>query len=89
MAKMAKERRNWIDRHGGNDVLATRFSAIGIRLVVLSGILCAVATAIHADASHAVRGNSRRVNLDGPGDTGAMLQLESNNPLVVRRSYRI
>ncbi len=70
MAKMAKERRNWIDRHGGNDVLATRFSAIGIRLVVLSGILCAVATAIHADASDAGKGISRRVDLEGPGDTG-------------------
>lgn len=69
---MAKERRNWIDRHFGNDVLATCLSASGIRLVVLSGILCVAAPAIHAEASDAGKGISRRVDLEGPGDTGAM-----------------
>ena len=86
---MKREKGDRINRHCGNGVLATCYSAIDIRLVALCSILCVTAPAIHADASHAVRGNSRRVNLDGPGDTGAMLQLESNNPLVVRRSYRI
>lgn len=69
---MARERRSWIDHHRGNDVLATWFLAIDIRLVFLSGILCVAASAVHADTSHAVKGNSRRVDLDGPGDSGAM-----------------
>ncbi len=69
---MTREDGNRIDRHRGNGILATCFLAIDIRLAVLCSVLCITAPTIHADASHTVRGMSRRVNLDGPGDTGAM-----------------
>ena len=71
---MAKEEESdWIDRHAGNRSLAAYCFAIHISFVVLFGVLCVAASpSTNAGESHADKGISRRVNLDGPGNTRAM-----------------
>ena len=68
-----KEEGAWTGRHGGNRSFATHCFAIYIGSVVLVTVLYVAASpATNADDSHSAKGISRRVNLDGPGHTGAM-----------------
>ena len=68
-----KEQGDWIDRHGGHRLFATRCFANHIKLVVLISVLCPAASPpTHADDSQAAKGISRQINLDGPGKAGAM-----------------
>lgn len=71
MANM--EEGNRIDRLGRNRFFATHCLAIYFRLVVLfSALYVAASPVTNADDLHAPKGISRRVNLDGPGNAGAM-----------------
>jgi len=69
---MAKVERDWIDRRGVARRRATWRWTAQISLVLFLGTAhVAASLAINADDSRTAKNISRRVNLDGPGDTGA------------------
>lgn len=64
---------NWMERHRRTSTFATQCFAISVGLTVLLAGLCVTAAPdTDVDDSHRAKGNSRRIDLDRPGNSGPM-----------------